>query len=61
MGPISHYPRNGELMRKTWGGSAKEVTESMKQPLRGRPYNISYRKSPQLFGRPNTGRKQIRW
>lgn len=48
-------------MRKTWGGSAREVSKSMMEPLKGRPYGVSYRKSPQFFGKPNTGSKRIKW
>lgn len=54
------YPTSVEMMQKTWGGTANEISDKMKQPLRGKPYGVSYRRDPKFFGKSVTART-IRW
>lgn len=60
MDSIYRYPTSIDMMRKTWGGTANEITEDIKRPLRGDPFSVSYRRDPKFFGRSTTTRK-VRW
>jgi len=61
MGPLSRFTRSSGVLGDTYGRSVKEVGNKMMNPLRGKPYGVSYQKNQQFFGSPRTGRKQIRW
>jgi len=61
MGPISYYSRNSGVLQETYGTSAKEVSNKIMDPLRGKPYGVSYRKDPKFFGASQTLSKKIRW